>query len=42
MLEVHTKNTPQLGGVGISFGAFFITGVFGSFKLDNREMSILQ
>ncbi len=37
----HKKNTPQLGGVGISFGAFFIAGVFGSFMLDNREMSIL-
>ena len=37
----HEKNIPQLGGVGVSFGAFFIIGVFGSFMLDVREMSIL-
>jgi UDP-N-acetylmuramyl pentapeptide phosphotransferase/UDP-N-acetylglucosamine-1-phosphate transferase len=37
----HIKSTPHLGGLGVSFGAFFATGVFGSFMLDSNEMSIL-
>jgi UDP-N-acetylmuramyl pentapeptide phosphotransferase/UDP-N-acetylglucosamine-1-phosphate transferase len=37
----HQKSIPHLGGLGISFGAFFATGVFGSFMLDSNEMSIL-
>ncbi|MBL6662834.1 MAG: undecaprenyl/decaprenyl-phosphate alpha-N-acetylglucosaminyl 1-phosphate transferase [Flavobacteriales bacterium] len=37
----HQKSTPHLGGLGVSFGAFFVSGVFGSFMLDSREMSIL-
>ena len=37
----HEKSTPHLGGLGVSFGAFFISGFFGSFMLDFNEMSIL-
>ncbi len=37
----HQKSIPHLGGLGVSFGAFFATGVFGSFMLDFNEMSIL-
>ena len=37
----HEKSTPHLGGLGVSFGAFFVSGFFGSFMLEPREMSIL-
>lgn len=37
----HKNKIPHLGGLGVSFGAFFICAFFGSFMLDNNEMSIL-
>lgn len=37
----HKKKTPHLGGLGISFGAFFISAFFGSLMLDTQEVTIL-
>ena len=37
----HKNKIPHLGGLGVSFGAFFICAFFGSFMLNNKEMSIL-
>ncbi len=37
----HEKSTPHLGGLGVSFGAFFVSGFFGSFMLGFNEMSIM-
>ena len=37
----HKKKTPHLGGLGISFGAFFISAFFGSLMLDTQEVIIL-
>ena len=35
----HLKSTPHLGGLGITFGAFFISAFFGSFVLINDDIS---
>lgn len=37
----HDKKTPNLGGVGIAFGAFFSCAFFGSFVLTHSDLSIL-
>lgn len=37
----HVKSTPNLGGLGISFGAFFISAFFGSFMLTNDDISVV-
>ncbi|MDG1917755.1 MAG: MraY family glycosyltransferase [Flavobacteriales bacterium] len=37
----HETSIPHLGGLGISFGAFFVSGFFGSFMLSANDMSIL-
>lgn len=37
----HVKKTPNLGGVGIAFGAFFVCALFGSLLLSYSELSIL-
>ena len=37
----HNKKTPNLGGLGISFGAFLISAFFGSLMLDAEMVNIL-
>jgi len=37
----HVKKTPNLGGVGIAFGAFFSCAFFGSFLLSYTDISTL-
>tara|TARA_B100001057_G_scaffold159142_1_gene159739 strand:- start:1917 stop:2942 length:1026 start_codon:yes stop_codon:yes gene_type:complete len=37
----HNKKTPNLGGLGISFGAFLISAFFGSLMLDTEMVNIL-
>ena len=37
----HKKKTPHLGGLGISFGAFFISAFFGSLMLNTKEVTVL-
>jgi UDP-N-acetylmuramyl pentapeptide phosphotransferase/UDP-N-acetylglucosamine-1-phosphate transferase len=37
----HETSIPHLGGLGVSFGAFFVSAFFGSFMLPVVDMSIL-
>lgn len=37
----HVTSIPHLGGLGISFGAFFVSAFFGSFMLSKEDLSIL-
>ena len=37
----HVKSTPHLGGLGITFGAFFVSAFFGSIILNNDDISVV-